>query len=354
MTVIVTTHYLDEAEHCHRLALMHAGRLVALGTVSRAQGGLRRARGAGGGCPRVGEALERSREPALGARDLGLRHPAPRGGRATPRRVGARSASSSSADGNSPAVDRADRPLARGRLHPLRREREPKRDAGREPGRMRQAPAPSWSRRCGRSGATPSPWPMLLGLPAFMLVLYGYALNFDVRHVRLAVQDRDRSAASRELHRRLRSTRPTSTWWPTRRRAPTWSGSPSGAWRGRSLVIPEGYARDLAAGRAAPVQLLLDGADSNTATDRPRLRPRPRRRGRTPASSAARLARAGDATSLRRSPSSRACWFNPELQSTQFLVPGPDRLHPDAHRRALDRALGACARRSAGRWSSSG
>lgn len=33
-TVFVTTHYLDEAEHCHRLALMHAGRLLALGTVS--------------------------------------------------------------------------------------------------------------------------------------------------------------------------------------------------------------------------------------------------------------------------------------------------------------------------------
>ena len=30
---------------------------------------------------------------------------------------------------------------------------------------------------------------MLLGLPAFMLVLYGFALNFDVRHVRLAVFD---------------------------------------------------------------------------------------------------------------------------------------------------------------------
>jgi drug efflux transport system ATP-binding protein len=34
ITVFVTTHYLDEAEYCHRLALIHAGRLVALGTVS--------------------------------------------------------------------------------------------------------------------------------------------------------------------------------------------------------------------------------------------------------------------------------------------------------------------------------
>jgi ABC-2 type transport system ATP-binding protein len=34
VTIIVTTHYLDEAEHCGRIALMHAGRLVALGDVA--------------------------------------------------------------------------------------------------------------------------------------------------------------------------------------------------------------------------------------------------------------------------------------------------------------------------------
>ena len=58
ITVFVTTHYLDEAEYCHRLALIHAGRLVALGTVSD----LKRVF-AGRAvfevvAPRVGEALE--------------------------------------------------------------------------------------------------------------------------------------------------------------------------------------------------------------------------------------------------------------------------------------------------------
>jgi ABC-2 type transport system ATP-binding protein len=32
VTILVTTHYLDEAEHCHRIAIMHDGRLVALGS----------------------------------------------------------------------------------------------------------------------------------------------------------------------------------------------------------------------------------------------------------------------------------------------------------------------------------
>jgi len=58
VTVFVTTHYLDEAEYCGRLALIHAGRLVALGSVSELKGVF-----AGDAvlevvAPHVGEALE--------------------------------------------------------------------------------------------------------------------------------------------------------------------------------------------------------------------------------------------------------------------------------------------------------
>ena len=34
VTVLVTTHYLDEAEHCNRIAIIHAGRLAAIGTTA--------------------------------------------------------------------------------------------------------------------------------------------------------------------------------------------------------------------------------------------------------------------------------------------------------------------------------
>jgi ABC-2 type transport system ATP-binding protein len=37
-TVLVTTHYLDEAEHCHRIAVMNAGKLAALGTTRELKG----------------------------------------------------------------------------------------------------------------------------------------------------------------------------------------------------------------------------------------------------------------------------------------------------------------------------
>ncbi|MGE3513015.1 MAG: DUF4162 domain-containing protein, partial [Vicinamibacterales bacterium] len=38
VTVLVTTHYLDEAEHCHRVAIISAGTLAALGTTAELKG----------------------------------------------------------------------------------------------------------------------------------------------------------------------------------------------------------------------------------------------------------------------------------------------------------------------------
>jgi len=38
VTLLVTTHYLDEAEHCHRIAIIQAGRLAALGTTDELKG----------------------------------------------------------------------------------------------------------------------------------------------------------------------------------------------------------------------------------------------------------------------------------------------------------------------------
>ena len=58
VTVFVTTHYLDEAEYCHRLALIHAGRIVADGTVSELKAVFAGRAVLEVVAPRVGEALE--------------------------------------------------------------------------------------------------------------------------------------------------------------------------------------------------------------------------------------------------------------------------------------------------------
>jgi ABC-2 type transport system ATP-binding protein len=58
VTIFVTTHYLDEAEYCHRLALIHAGRLAALGTVGELKSVFAGRAVLEVAAPRPGEALE--------------------------------------------------------------------------------------------------------------------------------------------------------------------------------------------------------------------------------------------------------------------------------------------------------
>lgn len=159
---------------------------------------------------------------------------------------------------------------------------------------------------------------MLLGLPAMMLLLYGYALNFDVRHVALAVEDRDKSAPSRDLVAAFTN----STYFDLVAAPPPGSDLPRLMEERKAkaiLVIPEGFSRDLAAGRTSPVQLLVDGSDSNTATlilsyASAIVAQSNADRGRA-AGGAAALASAAVDYEPR-------VWYNPELQSTQFLVPG--------------------------------
>jgi ABC-2 type transport system permease protein len=161
---------------------------------------------------------------------------------------------------------------------------------------------------------------MLLGLPAFMLVLYGFALNFDVRHVDLAVQDHDRTAHSRELVAAF----VRSTYFDLAATPAPGADLEDLVERGLArgvLVIPQGYAAELQAGRTAQVQLLLDGADANTATtvlgyagaivaeaNQEALR-------RT----VVRVGGAGEVAGISYQP---RVWYNPELSSTRFLVPG--------------------------------
>lgn len=160
---------------------------------------------------------------------------------------------------------------------------------------------------------------MLVGLPAFMLVLYGYALNFDVRHIALAVQDRDLSAESRDL---VASFVNSTLFDVTATPAP---GDDLGRLTERRiaravLVIPEGFASELSSGRAAEVQLLLDGADSTTASTvlgyaAAIVAESNERRIRVALVSSGLPIRAGIDLEQR-------VWYNPELNSTQFLVPG--------------------------------
>jgi ABC-2 type transport system permease protein len=157
---------------------------------------------------------------------------------------------------------------------------------------------------------------MLLGVPLMMLLLYGYAVNFDVRHVHLAVQDNDKSAASRELV----ASFVNSTYFDLVADLP--AGADLGRFTERRkakavLVIPEGTSRDLASGEVARLQLILDGVDSNTATTVLGYAS-----ALVAAANASRFAEAGGELQVEPIDYQPRVWFNPELKSTHFLVPG--------------------------------
>jgi ABC-2 type transport system permease protein len=102
-------------------------------------------------------------------------------------------------------------------------------------------------------------------LPVLLLVLFGYAITFDVEDIATAVLDQDRSARSRELLEAFKS----SGYFTVREQLEGFSDIDS-ALKGRRaqvvLVIPPDFAAHLGAGRRAALQVLVDGSDANTAT----------------------------------------------------------------------------------------
>jgi ABC-2 type transport system permease protein len=101
-------------------------------------------------------------------------------------------------------------------------------------------------------------------LPAIQVLVFGYAASNDVRDVPTAVFDRDGTPKSRELVSRFTGSGyfEVVAWVETEARAREVLD------RGEVtalLRLDRGFAEALGAGRTAPVQLILDGTDSNTA-----------------------------------------------------------------------------------------
>jgi ABC-2 type transport system permease protein len=152
----------------------------------------------------------------------------------------------------------------------------------------------------------------LLFVPALFLLLYGYALNFDIRNVALAVDDRDRSSQSRDLV----SAFVQSGYFDLVAEFTDADHLNALFNRNRAraaLVIPAGYGRDILNRRPVQVQVIIDGDNANTAT--------------TVVGYAqaiigeVNLANVGVAVSPPLVLEPRV-WYNPQLRSTLFLVPG--------------------------------
>jgi ABC-2 type transport system permease protein len=105
---------------------------------------------------------------------------------------------------------------------------------------------------------------ILFVIPLFQTVVFGYAVNTDVRRVSTAVHDRDNTPESRALVDRFRA----SGYFDVRERVQGEGRVRELMDRGEVKVIlrmGRGFGADLRAGREAPLQLILDGTDSNTA-----------------------------------------------------------------------------------------
>jgi ABC-2 type transport system permease protein len=152
-------------------------------------------------------------------------------------------------------------------------------------------------------------------LPLLLLVLFGYAISWDVEDVRLAVWDGDRSAASR----RLVDAFVASGTFELVARVEGSAAVREELDRSRAdlvLVIPPGFAADLGAGRTAVVQAVVDGSDANTATIVLAY-------ARAVVQRADARARLGGADAAPPPLVARSrVWYNEELSSRNMIVPG--------------------------------
>ena len=106
---------------------------------------------------------------------------------------------------------------------------------------------------------------MALAVPLLMLLLFGFALSLDVDRVPTLVYDADLTSQSRELVNRFAGSR----YFEVQGYVASYRPIEEGIDRGRilmGLAIPRGYGKQVASGKSAGVQVLLDGSDSNTAS----------------------------------------------------------------------------------------
>jgi ABC-2 type transport system permease protein len=168
--------------------------------------------------------------------------------------------------------------------------------------------------------------------PLIQLVVFGYAVTLDVDHARIAWMDMDHTPESRALRARFEgSGRFDVVALPSSERE-VQNLLDHGDVHAAVAVLP-GFARDLARGRTAQVQVLLDGTNSNTASLVSQyagdviaefagdLSPNPPKNDQTiqlmvRGPGEARGAPLGQVTTGTR------VWFNPDLRSRNYFVPG--------------------------------
>jgi ABC-2 type transport system permease protein len=149
---------------------------------------------------------------------------------------------------------------------------------------------------------------MMIGIPAIQLVLFGFAIRTEVRHLPTLVLDESRTRESRELVASLVNSSYFAIVGEVRGRddieARIGRGDAAAA-----IVIPHEFARDLKRRRGARAQVIVDAADP--------LSSQSALQGAALAGLSFRPSRRAQALELRVRP-----WYNPMLDSSTYIVPG--------------------------------
>lgn len=154
---------------------------------------------------------------------------------------------------------------------------------------------------------------LIIMMPAMQLIIYGYAIETDIKHIRTVLYDEDQTP----LSRRLIDSFVQSSYFDMTLKVQSSEELQKALDRGEvkaGLHIPSNFSKDLLANRQVALQLLIDGTDSN------------------PANTALNTSRAIVTAFMQKEdliPVSVVpidfrprLWYNPDLKSDYFMVPG--------------------------------
>jgi ABC-2 type transport system permease protein len=161
---------------------------------------------------------------------------------------------------------------------------------------------------------------MAIAMPMFLLLLYGYALTLDVDNVPMIVWDQSQTSASRDFISRFGGSRYFAIedygWNYQEVEHAIDSGNALVA-----LVVPRDFADQVRSGRPAAVQLIVDGSDSNTATLAVNYADAVTE-SYSQALRVQELRRLKGTTITAPVDFRPRVWFNPELESRYYIIPG--------------------------------
>ena len=162
---------------------------------------------------------------------------------------------------------------------------------------------------------------MALAVPVMMLLLFGWALSLDVDHIPMLVFDQNRTQASADLIKQFQASR----YFDITGYVDSYAAIERAIDRSDALIglaIPRDYSRDAGAGRAAQVQILIDGSDSNTASIALGYAQSVTRGYSLELRAAAQNSKGAGGSLVFPVDAGLRVWYNSSLESKNYVVPG--------------------------------